>query len=125
MRFQSVRRPPRMETHALSIMRSPRPRRILCRRIGGGTRPSCPGHDRACIPKNADAIPLQHGSPLWKRAATPDLRDLDAIAPKISNTSPSPRYLGHIEIGTEGGDRDGKALEPVRGASAPRRIHPL
>src|SRR6516162_1175442 len=102
-----------------------RPRRILCRPIGGEKRPSCHGHGRACIPRYADGISLQHGSPLWKRAETPDLRSLDAITPKTSNTSPSSRYLGHIEIGTEGGSRDRKALEPVRAASAPRRIDPL
>src|SRR6516165_6953258 len=114
-----------MDTHALYLMMSPRRRRILYRRIDGGTRPSCPGHDRACIPNYADAISLQHGSPLWKRAATPDLRNLDAIAPTTSNTSLSYLYLGHIEIDTEGGGRDRRALEPVRGASARRRIRPL
>src|SRR6516162_9324638 len=114
-----------METRALNIRMSPRWRRILCRPIRDETRPSCRGHGRACIPNYADGISLQHVSPPRGPAVTPDLQSLDAIAPTTSNTSPSSRYLGHIEIGTEGAGRDRTVPGPVRGVSAPRRIHPL
>src|SRR5690242_21859339 len=80
---------------------SPRRRRILYPPIGGETRPSCHEHGRACIPKNADAISLQHDSPPRKPAATPDLYSLDAIAPTTRSEE--------RRVGKEGGCRRAKA----------------